>query len=68
LDVQNNNYELFGANRHLMPFENHFKILYSNHIMFLHIGILHFSRISAGKKIKKEKRKGERGGVLRLVR
>jgi hypothetical protein len=45
MDVQNNNYDLFGANRHLMPFENQSQNLYCNHVMFLHKWVLNFSRI-----------------------
>jgi hypothetical protein len=45
MDVQNKSYDLFGANRQLLPFEFHFKTLHSNTKMFLHNWVLHFARI-----------------------
>jgi hypothetical protein len=43
--VQNKIYDLLGANGQLMPFEFHFKTLYSNTMMFLHNWVLLFVRI-----------------------
>jgi hypothetical protein len=45
MDVQNKIYELFGANRHFVPFEKHLQILYSNTIILLHGWVLNLSRI-----------------------
>jgi hypothetical protein len=49
--VQNNIYELFGANRNLMPFEIHFTILYTPRLSMgneYHRGIAALEKASEG--------------------
>jgi hypothetical protein len=41
LDLQNKSYELNGVYKSFLPFQIHFKTLYSIHVIFLHKCILH---------------------------
>jgi hypothetical protein len=45
VDNQSKRYELFGIKVLFNPFEIHFDILYSNHVILLYIWILHICRI-----------------------